>query len=62
MVFEASLQGVDLNEAVGEKEKGKQKLSAVPEFKSPEEYQNMTKEEREELTRQMMGRHKLKFG
>ena len=62
MVFEASLQGVNLNEATGKKPEGKVKTKAVPEFQSPEEYKNMSKEEREELTRQMMGKHKLKFG
>ena len=44
------------------KPEGKVKTKAVPEFQSPEEYKNMSKEEREELTRQMMGKHKLKFG
>ena len=65
MVFEAGLQGVNLNEVSGkkqEKQEGKVKTKATPEFQSPEEYEKLSKEEKEELTRQMMGKHKLKFG
>ena len=62
MVFEAGLQGVNLNEVSGKKPEGKVKTKATPEFQSPEEYAKLSKEERQELTRQMMGKHKLKFG
>jgi hypothetical protein len=61
MVFEAGLQGVNLKE-VSEKDEGKPKASGVFEFKSPEEYERMSEEERQELTKKMMGTHKLKFG
>ena len=60
MVFEAGCHGIDLNEVSGKK--GKTKTSTAFEFKSPEEYESMSKEDRQELTKKMMGTHKLKFG
>ena len=60
MVFEAGCHGINLNEVSGKK--GEVQRSPVFEFKSPEEYENMSKEERKELTQKMMGTHKLKFG
>ena len=63
MVFEAACHGVDLKKGAG-KQEGRREVetSSVFEFKSPEEYEKMPKEEREKLTRQMMGEHKIKFG
>ena len=61
MVFDAALKGVDLNK-VTKKKGSKVKTYADFEFQSPEEYQNMSMEERKALTEKMMGKHKLKFG
>jgi hypothetical protein len=61
MVFDASLQGVDLNEVSGKRKEKVQSPRAF-EFKSPEEYEDMPIEARKALTDKMMGKHKLKFG
>ena len=61
MVFDASLQGIDLNEVAGKK-KVESKSTPAFEFQSPEEYKNMPMEARKALTEKMMGKHKLKFG
>jgi hypothetical protein len=61
MVFEAGVHGINLNEE-GKKGKSQESSSEVFEFKSPEEYENMSMEDRKKLTEKMMGQHKLKFG
>lgn len=56
--FQAAMHGVDLEEGVmksgGKKEAPKNEFV----FGSPEDYAHLTKEEREELTKKMMGQHK----
>ena len=61
MVFDAGIQGIDLNE-VGGKKKDTVKPLGPFEFQSPEDYDKMSTEERKALTQKMMGKHKLKFG
>jgi len=61
MIFDASLQGIDLNEVAGKK-KVESKSTPAFEFQSPGEYENMSIEARKALTQKMMGKHKLKFG
>ena len=58
MVFEAGCHGINLNEVSGKKTV---ETSSVFEFKSPEEYDKMSEEEKQELTRKMMGKHKSKL-
>lgn len=56
--IEAALHGIDLdkeNKKAKEKQEDEKFL-----FKDPSEYEKMTKEEREELTRKMM-QHHVKF-
>lgn len=62
MVFEAALRGVDLEKEAGTKTEKKYNPPGMFEFKSPEEYQNLSMEERVKLTQEMIGKHKLKFG
>ena len=71
MRFEASLQGVDLDKAVKEKQ-GYQTINTVdgktmevgPDFmfKDPKEYEHLSQEERVELTKKMMRMHQKAFG
>lgn len=63
--FLAALQGVDLDKESGTKGPSKieQQSNQNPfAFKDPQEYENMTSEEREDLTRKMMGEHKKWVG
>jgi len=64
MRFQAGIHGIDLDKETGTK-KGGQQVSAVKErpadmfkFGHPDSYKSMSQEEREDLTQQMMGRHK----
>ena len=60
MTFEAGLRGIDLKKEMKKSEpEGEEKGFT---FKSPEEYEKMSKDERDKLTQQMMGKHKLRFG
>ena len=61
MVFRAGIHGINLNENSEGKPK-EEAATGLPVFQSPEEYKQMPKEEKEALTKQMMGKHKLKFG
>lgn len=64
--FLAGLQGIDLDKEM--KKKGhrtqseslddQQQKQDLPLFKDPDEYDNMSQEERDKLTQQMMGKHK----
>ncbi len=51
--IQAALAGVDI-----EKETKKKKEENIFLFKAPEEYANYTEEEKKELTKKMMGKHK----
>lgn len=51
--FLAALQGVQVDRPVESKEAGSPML-----FKDPREYENLSEEERQKLTDQMMGLHK----
>ena len=63
MVFQAGIHGVDLKEgSEGKTEKKEETGHQMPAFQSPEEYEQLPKEERDALTKKMMGTHKLKFG
>jgi len=64
--FFAALQGIDLDKEL--KKKGQktqsqtlddqQKKQNLPLFRDPEEYKDMSQEERERLTQEMMSQHK----
>ena len=53
----AALVGVDLDQKVG-KQKVKEVTGDSFIFKDPEEYKDLTKKEKEELTKKMMVKHK----
>lgn len=64
MRFQANIHGIDLDKETGMK-KGGQQVSPIKErpadifkFGDPDSYKNMSQEAREELTQQMMGKHK----
>jgi uncharacterized HAD superfamily protein len=65
--FHASLQGVDLdkqvtkadNQFINDVNTVQNKMLT---FQDPKEYEKLTKEEREEITRKMMGEHKRWMG
>ena len=59
MRFEATVHGIDLDK----KTKGSGPISQgkqidIFKFGKPEDYEHMSKEEKEELTQKMMGQHK----
>jgi len=64
--FAAALQGIDLDKEL--KKKGQktqsqslddqQKKQELPLFRDPEEYKDLSQEERERLTQEMMSKHK----
>lgn len=56
MKFFAKLQGVDIDAEIKKKEERDKTL-----FKDPKDYEKLSKEQREELTKQMIGRHKAKL-
>jgi hypothetical protein len=53
----AAFFGIDLD-----KSEKKTEEKNIFEFKDPAEYKNMTQEEKEELTKKMMGKHKAWAG
>jgi len=63
MRFQAGIHGIDLDKETGMK-RGSQvstvkgKPADIFKFGDPDSYKNMSQEEREELTQQMMGKHK----
>jgi len=55
MRFEARIHGIDVKE--GSSEPQKEKAKCVP--GDPDSYSHLSMEERDELTRKMMGKHKV---
>lgn len=58
--FQAAIHGAKLKEAP--QEASKTGDGVVPLFGDPEDYDSMPQEEREELTKKMMGKHKVWAG
>lgn len=60
--FQAAMQGHDLDKATKKQKTGEQTgtvdNSVVPMFGDPEEYKKLTKDQREKMTQDMMGKHK----
>lgn len=69
--FHASLQGIDLRKEMKKHKSTKnsinrqkqlldqqEKKQDMPLFRDPEEYKNLSQEERDELTKKMMGQHR----
>lgn len=57
MRFQAALHGIDLDKETGEKQV-KKKATDGFKFGDPDSYKDMSQEEREALTQQMMAKHK----
>jgi len=67
-IFLAGLQGIDLKKEIDKKTSKKSNdraitaktsnANALPVFGAPEDYEHLSDEERQELTRKMMGKHK----
>jgi hypothetical protein len=53
MRFMAAIHGIDIDKAKKEKEEADSFL-----FRDPKEYKHLSKEEKEKLTQEMLGRHK----
>ncbi len=58
--FQAAIHGAKLKEAPQARLKSEDEV--VPLFGDPKEYDSMTQEAREELTKKMMGKHKVWAG
>lgn len=57
--FHAALQGIDLNKGKPKKRKDIQSADpAVPLFGDPEDYLELSEEQKENLTNKMLGKHK----
>lgn len=65
-VFDAALRGVDLKKIAHEKgiylseADSKEQSSTI--FRDPSDYEHLSESEKEELTKKMMGFHRLKVG
>lgn len=60
MKFLAGVHGIDLSSSLGKgnKTKSEKPDQKIPLFGDPEEYKNLSKEERDKVTEKMMNKHK----
>ena len=59
--FQAAIHGAEMKETGQSSTKDNLK-KAVPMFGDPKEYESLSQEEREEMTKKMMGKHKVWAG